>query len=124
MSLTAAQKLKQLIIYRATDGMERLEAGDAIDARYEELDNEDALQDYSSELRYEGEQTYLSDRYSSRHYECHEVAAEMLDGSFVGWTYWYGGGKHGEPGVIEWIEDAYDVVYGEETRTVKVWSRK
>jgi hypothetical protein len=31
----------------------------------------------------------------SRHYESKSVAAEV-DGQWVGWTYWYGGGKHGE----------------------------
>ncbi len=43
----------------------------------------------------------------------------MLDGSWVGWTYWYGGGKHGEPGSIPWIEDAYDVTFVEQLVKVK-----
>ena len=34
---------------------------------------------------------------------------EMLDGSWVGWTYFFGGGKHGEPSEMPWMEDAYDV---------------
>ncbi|WP_244097750.1 hypothetical protein [Burkholderia anthina] len=44
------------------------------------------------------------------------MAAQAPDGSWVGWNYWYGGGKHGEPEAVEWIEDAYDVrVTGERT---------
>jgi len=26
---------------------------------------------------------------------------------YIGWTYWYGGGKHGNPEEIEWVSDAY-----------------
>jgi hypothetical protein len=32
---------------------------------------------------------------------------EMSDGSWVGWTYWHGGGKHSEPEAIPWIDYAY-----------------
>jgi hypothetical protein len=56
----------------------------------------------------------------SRHYESKSVATKMLDGSWVGWTYWYGGGKHGCPEEIEWIEDAYDLICSEEEKMVAV----
>ena len=56
----------------------------------------------------------------SRHYESKSVAAKMLDGSWVGWTYWYGGGKHGEPEEIDWIEDAYNLSCTEEEKLVLV----
>jgi hypothetical protein len=59
----------------------------------------------------------------SRHYSAKEVATETSDG-WVGWTYWSGGGKHGEPEAIEWIMDAYDLDCKEETRVVKVFTRK
>jgi len=42
---------------------------------------------------------------------------------WVGWTYWYGGGKHGEPESVEWMEDAYFVGVKEETRVVLVFSK-
>jgi hypothetical protein len=48
----------------------------------------------------------------------------MLDGSYVGWTYWYGGGKHGEPESVPWMEHAYEVEMREETRVVKVFTKK
>lgn len=52
----------------------------------------------------------------SRHYECEEVAYQVKTGQWVGWTYWTGGGKHGEPDAIDWLPHAYllDVV-GEKT---------
>jgi hypothetical protein len=49
----------------------------------------------------------------SRQYETKSVAAKMADGSWVGWTYWYGGGKHGEPESIDWMDRAYDLEVSE-----------
>ena len=56
----------------------------------------------------------------SRHYESNGVASRMPDGSWVGWTYWYGGGKHGEPGAIDWMSEAYDLDVVEEEKIVIV----
>lgn len=42
----------------------------------------------------------------SRHYECDAKAIKTEDG-WVGYNYWYGGGKHGAPESIDWISDAY-----------------
>ncbi len=47
----------------------------------------------------------------------------MLDGSWVGWTFWYGGGKHGEPGNVPWMEDAYDLTFTLEAVVVKRFSK-
>ena len=58
----------------------------------------------------------------SRHYESKGVAAEF-DGKMVAWIYWYGGGKHGEPSAIDWIDDAYFVNVTEETKVVKVFTQ-
>ena len=44
----------------------------------------------------------------------------MPDGSWVGWTYWYGGGKYGEPEAIDWMDDAYDLACTEEEKVVTV----
>ena len=60
----------------------------------------------------------------SRHYESKAVAMKFPDGSWVGWTYWYGGGKHGEPSSIEWMDDAYDVDCHEEEKMVVVQTFK
>lgn len=44
----------------------------------------------------------------------------MTDGSWVGWVYWYGGGKHGDPEDIEWMKDAYDLELTETEKLVVV----
>jgi len=41
-------------------------------------------------------------------------------GDWVGWTYWYGGGKHGEPDAIDWLSDAYNLIVTEEEKLVVV----
>lgn len=86
-----------------------------------EIQNTHCLQDYIYEFR-EGQFktgiTSASDY--SRYYECKSVGAEMYDGSFVGWNYWYGGGKHGEPDSIEWMSNAYNLDVKEEEQTLIV----
>lgn len=80
---------------------------------------EEELYDYVYEFR-EGEvQTNIEADYS-RHYESYSVASKCTDGSWVGWTYWYGGGKHGEPEAIDWMEYAYDLDCVEEEKLVVV----
>lgn len=89
-----------------------------IQAAYQALVDEDGHWDPMNEIR-EGEvETELPCDWSS-HYESKSVAAKMPDGSWVGWTYWFGGGKHGEPYAIEWMEEAYDLEIVE-TKTVVV----
>lgn len=48
------------------------------------------------------------------YYEKKSVAAQMPDGTYVGWTYWYGGGKDAEPESISWIPYAYSVTIKDE----------
>jgi len=56
----------------------------------------------------------------SRHYESKSVAAKLDDGSWVGWTYWYGGGKHGEPEAVDWMDSAYELDCTETEKLVVV----
>lgn len=135
--LTAPQKLIQLLVAEYTEQDSGFRETiydpdpDALMAKWAEIseDRTGLLQDIKSEFREGAMRTDLS--YEGPigrvvyYYECYEVAAKMLDGSYVGWTYWYGGGKHAEPGAIDWIEYAYDVdfVEVEETRIVKKFSR-
>jgi len=89
-------------------------------------DNDDLVQDELYEFR-EGEvETGIPSKNYSRHYECHEVASQMVDGSWVGWTYWYGGGKHGEPEAVDWMDSAYnlDCVEEEKVMVVRTFSKK
>jgi len=91
---------------------------DSVDELYD-AEDEDDVYEAKAEIR-EGEiETGLPCEYS-RHYESKSVAARTPDGTWVGWTYWYGGGKHGEPEAIDWIEDAYDLSCVEEEKLVTV----
>ncbi len=83
----------------------------------------DWLSDIENGIRLSGVDTGIECEWSN-HYESKSVAAEMPDGSWVGWTCWYGGGKHGEPESIDWMDSAYDVTVREETQIVRVFERK
>ncbi len=123
--MNATQKLKREILVQAqTDCPEQfqfgeLNTGEQVDAAYETLVLADAHWDYESERRCGQVETGLPCE-SSRHYESKSVAAKLSDGSWVGWTYWYGGGKHGEPEAIEWLAYAYDLECVEEEKVVLV----
>ncbi len=116
--LTATQKLKQWLVFKACG--ERCESPDAIQDACDRLD--DCYYEAQAEYRCGECETGLPCD-SSRHYSSRAVAAQMLDGSWVGWTYWYGGGKHGEPGAVPWIEDAYDVTMTEVMKPVRQFTR-
>jgi len=68
----------------------------------------DILDPYISDYRYSGIDTGLLERYSDRYYESKEVAKQITrSDKWIGWTYWYGGGKHGEPEAVDWMNDCY-----------------
>jgi hypothetical protein len=122
--MTPEQKVKHMILIRhagflkepAPEGV----TAETIDALYDLADGYgDGLQDARNEVRCGDRRTGL-DSPSSRHYEGDEVASQAPDGSWVGWTYWHGGGKHGEPEAIDWIEYAYDLTCAEEEKLVTV----
>ena len=90
-----------------------------IDEMYEQLVANGEHWDAMNEIRCRGTETGLQCEYS-RHYESDAVAAQMPDGTWVGWTYWHGGGKHGQPAAIDWMDSAYDVDCTEEEKMVVV----
>ncbi len=96
-----------------------------IDAAFEAIE-ENGLDDYVSDAESEFRGSYTHETgiecESSRHYESKSVAKKIGD-KWVGWTYWYGGGKHGEPEAVEWMEDAYFVDVKEETKVVLTFSK-
>lgn len=118
--MTAAQKLKQYILWQADIIVTEFDV-DEIYEKYSDDDEEEpfCLHDIEEEVRSGQVETDIRSE-SSRHYESKSVASQMLDGSWVGWTYWYGGGKHGEPEAIEWISKAYDLDCVEQERLVIV----
>lgn len=119
--MTAAEKIKWLILREAGQDIEF--ESEAVNNLFDELNGEDdELQDSIESVRTGGGETNVSAPYS-RCYESISKAAKLPDGSWVGWTHWYGGGKHGCPDEIEWINDAYDLEL-EEEKEVAVIQRK
>ena len=55
--------------------------------------DQDCVGDATEEVRCSGIPTLDIDCWGSRHYEAESVVAQVPDGSWVGWTYWTGGGK-------------------------------
>ena len=124
MTMTPEQKLKHAVILKGIE-LGSIAAPDEeitaehIDQLFDDLGDDYALQDATNEIRGSGTETRLPCQWS-RHYESQAVAARMPDGSWVGWTYWFGGGKHGEPEAVEWMKYAYEVECKEEEKLVVV----
>ena len=85
---------------------------DGIDDAYDQAGEYEGVFDFveiideMEDFRCGGRSTNLKGSEYSRCYESERVAVELDDGAFVSWVYWTGGGKHGEPGAIDWIDDA------------------
>lgn len=90
---------------------------DNIDLIFDELEYDDAMQDGREEVRSSGKVADLKPKNWSRHYEIDAVAMN-INGTWVAWDYYYGGGKHGEPEEVEWIGDAR-IVNCEEQQVMK-----
>ena len=90
-----------------------------LESLYQQLIDDDLHWDYENEMRHGEIETNLPSQFS-RHYEAKEVARKMSDGSWIGWTYWYGGGKFGEPEAIDWMSEAYDLSCKEEEKVIIV----
>lgn len=123
--MTPTQKIKwKILALAAAWEKESLPpvTAENVDALYDALVARDGHWDAMNEVRSMGTETYLPNRdvplQLARHYEYHEVAAEMPDGSWVGWTYWHGGGKFGDPEGIPWMDDAYAVLHMEKERVI------
>lgn len=122
--MTPEQKIKAHILQAAilagdVEAIKSPITAENIDERFDAANDDWQLQDYMSEFRGGEVETDIKAPYS-RHYEAKSVARKMDDGSWIGWTYWYGGGKHGEPEAIDWMEEAYELECTEEEKTVTV----
>lgn len=122
--MTPEQKIKQLILLCFVTDDQRIAeiealSADGVDERYDDLVENNEHWDGLQDVREGQVETGLPCEWS-RHYESKSVAARAIDGSWVGWTYWYGGGKHGDPEEIDWIGDAYDLSCVEEEKVVTV----
>lgn len=119
--MTPDQKIRHTALLRAIDNGSISDCPDINDENVDELfeEYEDVLYDIMYEIREGDMETNIPCSYS-RHYESRSVAMQAPDGSWVGWTYWYGGGKHGEPEAIEWVNESYDLNVKEEEKLVIV----
>lgn len=102
-----------------------VETDEAVNTFYDLLMQKDLHYEYESEFREGAVETEVPCD-SCRHYESKSVAMKTGNGIWIGWTYWYGGGKYGEPGAIPWMEEAY-YLDCEETRqmvTVRKFTKK
>jgi hypothetical protein len=120
--MTPEQRIKHTILARAmadetiTLNMEVSAINeDNVDELFDEHNEDYELQDYLSEFRSGEVETGLPCEWS-RHYESKSVATKMADGTWLGWTYWYGGGKHGEPEAVPWMDAAYELECVEEEK--------
>ena len=125
--LTALQLVKLAILETVArwDGVE-LVAGmtaDRIDEKYDELVYLEEDQDARNDVRCGEFETGLPAGYS-RNYESKSVAIKIA-GKYVGWTYWFGGGKHASPEEVDWMEDVYflDCVEEEKVVTVRTFTK-
>lgn len=119
-------KLKYAILELAAIWNDQTIATDLTEDQVEELWGEaECLQDATNEIRCSGVNTGLDCDYS-RPYESEAVAVKCPSGDWVGFTYWYGGGKWGDPDSIDWMDKAYDVNVIEEQKmvTIQTFSRK
>ena len=123
--MTPEQMLMAIVVQRAIDDDFAFEEKPAsitaknVEELYDELRDDDAHWDYLSDLRGGEVETGLPCEWS-RHYESKSVAAKAPNGQWIGWVYWYGGGKHGEPDAIDWMSGAYLLDVKEEEKLVVV----
>ena len=98
----------------------------------EEKKDEELVEDYISDIKQDhrsGEFNTQIDTEYLRYYESRGVGIhlENFQGftGDIGWTYWYGGGKHGDPAAIEWVDHAYFIeLEKEEVITVRTYRKK
>lgn len=129
--MTPEQRIRRDILIRAIEDNDDLNwdgelTAENIEEAYDSvLVENDAHWDYESDFRCGTEETDVPCDWS-RHYEAKSVARQLSDGGWVGWTFWYGGGKHGEPEAIDWMQDAYelDVTEEEKVVTVRTWTKR
>jgi hypothetical protein len=116
--MTPQQKVKWLIL----NAVEKLVRGKELPYPLENIDAiyaSTTLCGMDLEVRGSGISTDINAP-ENRNYVGSSVATKMPDGSWVGWTFWYGGGKHGCPEEVPWIEEAYDLNCEEKEVTIKL----
>lgn len=127
--MTPEQKLKWAIVSMARELLHQDPLPfhvDDIDSIFYDETNDFGCEMFDAECEIrEGQIETNIEPDTSRHYESKSVAMQFPDGSWVGWTYWYGGGKHGQPESIPWMDAAYDLkcTEREEMVVVRDWCK-
>jgi hypothetical protein len=109
--MTPEQKVQWLILIKEAEYCEEEAPNvteDNVEDLYDAIVANDDHWDAMDEVRCSGTLTGIP-CFDSRNFESDAVAAQLPDGTWVGWVYWYGGGKHGNPDEIEWMDKAYHV---------------
>lgn len=93
---------------------------------YSWIGDMDIVREVINEFRESGEE--IDDKVEQDRYYCYQDVSRKitgLDDLYLGWTYYFGGGKYGEPEEVEWMEDCYLLKCKEveETRIVKVYEK-
>lgn len=107
--MTLEQYIKQAIILLYARNKKKdfdVTTAENVESLYAELSVNDQLCDYIEDIReghFETGIPFEEDKY----YEGKSVAIKSLDGKYIGWTYWFGGGKYGKPQHEPWISEAY-----------------
>ena len=123
--MTPEQKLKLAILFRAASWKEITLPTEVdvhnVDELYDTHNADCGLQDAIEAVRHDGFPTDLADSTpwfrGADDFEKESVAMKLADGTWVGWTRWYGGGKHAEPASIPWMEYSYNVICEEKQVT-------
>lgn len=95
------------------------------DKRYESwIEREEILYGAIEEVRRSG--TPTNNIVVEGRYYCSREVVKRITGLcrvFLAWTYYFGGGKYGEPDEVEWMDDCYLVKEKEEIRIIKVYEK-
>jgi hypothetical protein len=81
----------------------------------------DDLYDCINDFRYEYDFVVKYGTSECRYYEAKYVVKEVEPGVFLGWNYYYGGGKHSAPDEIEWLSNLEFVDVVKEIRPMPVY---
>ena len=91
--------------------------GDALNGEYSDEVNEE-----SYNIRHDGEEINLPATCTSRHYEV-DTHVLNIDGKWIAFDYYYGGGKHSDPDSIDWLDTCRFVCCEEKvvTQTIRTF---
>lgn len=90
------------------------------------IGDRDIVREIVNEFRENGEE--IDSKVEQGRYYCFQEVAKLitgLDDLYLGWTYYFGGGKHSQPEQVEWMADCYLLKCKEikEIKIVKIYEK-